>query len=336
MPSITRRPSGWSTTEPNSVPVTSKVPRVRVTSTDAPRARSARRPASGSTRESPVSSVSSVNGVGVKAPVPVAMRIVQPGIGPRQHRYARRRERPVLRVKVGAAAERHCPPGSERDFILPEHRRRREAIVEVGQLPRIEPVLLERRPDDPDVAAPNALDRRLAKPGRPDTELLGRAEPSILRLPHGGTAHRDQDAARRSATVRRIPRRCVATKALPRTAGRPAPPGPEAFPPRVAPPSRQGWQTANGPDRCRRTVAAAALRDRTPGPPTSRRRPDHEGAGRDNRRAGSTPSLRSARRRARATRRVPAWDVRLISSWRSSFTGRLETRLMTPPSADAP
>ena len=65
-----------STIDPKTVALISNGPRVQVTSADAVRARSAFSPMSGASCESPLSSVSSVNGVGAKAPPPIDRRAV--------------------------------------------------------------------------------------------------------------------------------------------------------------------------------------------------------------------------------------------------------------------
>ncbi len=70
-----------STIDPKAVAVSSNGPRVQVTSADAVRARSAFSRVSGASRDSPLSSVSSVNGVGANAPPPTDTRAVhaEPG-----------------------------------------------------------------------------------------------------------------------------------------------------------------------------------------------------------------------------------------------------------------
>ena len=92
-------------TDPNTVPVTSTDPKTRVTSSDAPWARSARSPLRGRTRDSPVSSVSSVKGVGANAPVPAATRTVQPAEGRARTDIRGVARTPVLRMRIRAGAD---------------------------------------------------------------------------------------------------------------------------------------------------------------------------------------------------------------------------------------
>jgi len=73
--------TGSSTSEPNTVAVISIGPRCQVRSADSVPARSAVSPVSGASRDRPASSVSSVNGVGAKAPRPTDTRVVHAGAG---------------------------------------------------------------------------------------------------------------------------------------------------------------------------------------------------------------------------------------------------------------
>ena len=70
-----------STIDPKAVADTSNAPRDQVRSADAVRARSASSAVNGASRDSPLSSVSSVNGVGANAPPPTESRAVHAADG---------------------------------------------------------------------------------------------------------------------------------------------------------------------------------------------------------------------------------------------------------------
>ena len=115
---------------------TSNGPRVHVTSADAVRARSAFSPVSGASRDRPLSSVSSVKGVGANAPPPTDTRAVHAGDG-----FSSADTRGLTSVPYSLwtstrALAEIAACRAQRHLVLREDRRHGEDVVEAGQVAR--------------------------------------------------------------------------------------------------------------------------------------------------------------------------------------------------------
>jgi hypothetical protein len=141
----------------------------------------------------PLSSVSSVNGVGANAPPPIDRRAVHAADGLNSAETRGLTSVP-LAVHVDPRAGRDRDPRSQRDVVLREHGGHREDVNEARQIPRGEAILLQRAPTT-SVCRPPASSWCLAERRVPGAALHDIAEGATLAVARPGGARREHPPA---------------------------------------------------------------------------------------------------------------------------------------------